>query len=68
VENKVQTMQHVLKIQLISLLPKYMKQISGSVTLQAFAYANVGHSGIKSTAAAYIRISNVTNACVFSTK
>jgi len=68
VENKIDSMQHVLKIQLISSLPKYIKQISSSVFSHAFAYVNVGHLGVKSTGVAYIRISNVTYACVFSTK
>jgi len=60
VENKIDNMQHVLKIQLISLLPKYINQISSSVFSQAFAYVNVGHLGVKSTAVACICISNVT--------
>jgi hypothetical protein len=68
VENKIDIMQHVLKIQLISLLPIYIIQISSSVFPHVFAYVNVGHLGDKSTAVAYTCISNVTNKCVFSTK
>jgi len=68
VENKIDIMQYVLKIQLISLLPKYIKQIPSGVFWHAFAYVNVGHLGVKSTAIAYICISNATYACVFSTK
>jgi len=35
-------MQHVLQVQLISLLPKYVKCISSSGFLHAFSYVNVG--------------------------
>jgi hypothetical protein len=45
----MEIMQHVLKIQLISLLPKYTKQISSSVLPCAFTYMNVGHLKGKST-------------------
>ena len=40
VENKTVIMQHVLKIQYISLLPKYIKWVSRGV-LHVFAYAKV---------------------------
>jgi hypothetical protein len=42
VENKTEIIQHVLKIQQISLLPKYIKWIS-RVDFYMFTHANVGH-------------------------
>jgi len=52
VENKTQIMQHILKMQLISLLSKYIKGISRAVYIKgisrtvvssAFTYANTNH-------------------------
>ena len=42
-ENKTDITRHVLKIQYIFLLPKYIKWISMEVILRAFTYANIGH-------------------------
>jgi len=39
---KSEIIQHVLKIQFISLLPKYIKRISACVLLCVFAYTNAG--------------------------
>jgi hypothetical protein len=39
VENKAEIMQHVLKMQQISLLPKCIKHISSGVFLHVFAHA-----------------------------
>ena len=40
VENKTQIMQHVLKMQKISLLPKHTKEIYSGVFPHVFMYAN----------------------------
>ena len=39
---KSEIIQHALKIQFISLLPKYIKRISMGVLLCVFAYTNAG--------------------------
>jgi hypothetical protein len=46
VENKTDILQHVLKMQYISLLPKHIKLISRGVFLHAFVYVNAGRSKI----------------------
>ena len=43
IENKMQMMQDVLKIQYTSLLPKYIKWISRGGFLCAFTNVNIGH-------------------------
>ena len=43
---KTETMQQVLKMQSISSLPKYIKQISSGVFLHTFTYVNTGLNGL----------------------
>jgi hypothetical protein len=42
VENKTEVMKHVLKMEWISFLPKYVKWIYGCVFVRASVYANAG--------------------------
>jgi hypothetical protein len=47
VENKTVIMQHVFKIQYISLLPEHKKRNSIGVFLFAFVYVNAGCLNVK---------------------
>jgi hypothetical protein len=47
---KIEIMQHVLKMQSIPSLPKYIKQMSSGVFLHAFTYVNTGLSWFNQSA------------------
>jgi len=47
---KTEIMQHILKMQSISSMPKYIKQMSSGIFLRAFTYVNTGLSWFNQSA------------------